>query len=85
MNSRHNPLYRKIIQSARWRHARKLAMESANGLCRFCADDGLVVPATSVHHITPVLKAPQKAFEQANLVALCDACHRDIEAATRAR
>lgn len=37
------------------------------------------VPSAEVHHIVPLRVAPELAFEPTNLVALCVACHAEVE------
>ena len=38
-----------------------------------------VVVAKHSHHIVPVEKAPELAFERTNIMAVCEACHAKIE------
>lgn len=76
----HHPLYRRLIQSARWRRLRRLKL-SHQPLCEHCLRAGRIVAATEVHHIIPVESAPDPAamrrlmFAYTNLAALCPACH----------
>ncbi|WP_337177673.1 HNH endonuclease signature motif containing protein [Paludisphaera sp.] len=46
-----------------------------NPLCERCLMFGEYVPAVDVHHKTDVADAPELAFDQANLEALCKQCH----------
>lgn len=77
--SRH-PLYRRLIQSARWRRLRCLKLAD-QPLCENCLRAGRTVPAALVHHIIPVESAPDPAtmrrlmFSYANLASLCPDCH----------
>lgn len=56
----------------------------ANPLCEQCKNEGLVVPATEVHHITPVESVAGESqmyslmFQYSNLMSLCHTCHSDI-------
>lgn len=75
--------YRKLLNSARWHTVRAAVIARDRGLCRDCADAGLIRAATEVHHIVPVETAgasaarmQQLALDQTNLVSLCHACHQ---------
>ena len=48
-------------------------------LCEVCQKDGMVTPATEVHHIVPIARAPQLRLVWSNLVSVCKACHEKIE------
>lgn len=60
---------------ADWRKVREQVL-AAEPLCRFCASQGLVVPATDVDHIEPFagLDDPLR-LSPANLRPLCRPCH----------
>lgn len=60
--------------TARWQRLRTLQL-TTEPLCRYCSQAGLVTRATAVDHITPVVQAPERAFDQSNLQALCASCH----------
>ena len=44
-------------------------------LCERCTKDGIVTPATEVHHIISIDDAPWLRLEVGNLESLCKACH----------
>ena len=78
-----NPYYIKLIASKEWKKLRLMKLR-ANPLCEQCKNEGLVVPATEVHHITPVESVAGESqmyslmFQYSNLMSLCHACHSDI-------
>lgn len=65
-----NALYR----TGRWRdmRARQLAREP---LCRICAQEGRLTPATEVDHIRPHRGDRTWFFDPRNLQSLCHRCH----------
>lgn len=73
--------YIRLIQSTRWVKLRRRVL-TAHPVCQRCDAEGRIgVPATEVHHVTPVEYAAtrqgkeQLMFNPANLQALCHACH----------
>lgn len=44
-------------------------------LCEDCDEQGMVKPASEVHHIATIADAPERRLDWANLVALCTPCH----------
>lgn len=72
--------YRRLISSARWRRLRRAAL-SRRPLCQDCLEQGIVEPATEVHHVRPVEEAlgaaerERRAYDPSNLRPLCHACH----------
>ncbi len=68
---------RRIRSSERWISLRKMILKRCP-LCQLC---GKV--AEEIHHIKPVAKFPELAFETTNLVPLCTKCHIKIESAIR--
>lgn len=69
--------FRKFYNSAEWKSLRERKFAEANGLCEICARSNRIVVGTQVHHIIPIEKAPEKAFDYDNLILLCDACHNE--------
>lgn len=63
----------KLYSTKRWRErrARQLAREP---LCRFCAAQGRITPATVADHITPH-RGDVQAFWTNELQSLCQSCH----------
>ena len=72
--------YRRMIHTARWLRLRRDKL-SSNPLCERCEEEGRFVPASEVHHVTPVergLTLREKEslmFDPHNLLSLCHACH----------
>lgn len=76
--------YRKLLNSARWHEVRAAVIARDCGLCRDCAERGLIRVATEVHHIVPVetagasaVRMEELALDSTNLISLCHACHRE--------
>ena len=59
----------------RWLRLRAQALRRDHYECQWCAAEGKVVPATTVHHILPADEQPDKAYDLDNLVSLCRECH----------
>ena len=78
-----NPIYIKLINSARWKKLRAEKLR-ANPVCEECAAHDASTLATEVHHITPVESVAGVAamerlmFSRMNLRSLCHACHAEI-------
>ena len=90
--------YNQLIHTTQWLRLRKQVL-TRHPLCQRCEQDGLITPATEVHHIRPVEEAfghaerRQRMYDITNLQALCHDCHvrthtemgRSGKDATRAR
>lgn len=78
-----NPIYIKLINSARWKKLRVEKLKS-NPVCEECAAHGVSTLATEVHHVKPVESVAGMAmmerlmFNWMNLQSLCHACHSEI-------
>lgn len=72
--------YNKMIHTNRWLRLRREILTS-HPLCQRCEAEGILTPATEVHHIHPVEEAitygdkRMRMFDPHNLMALCHACH----------
>jgi 5-methylcytosine-specific restriction enzyme A len=62
----------------RWQRLRTYFL-AGNPLCVHCAEQGRTEPATDVHHV--VAKRNGGSDDDANLLALCHACHSKVTAA----
>jgi 5-methylcytosine-specific restriction protein A len=62
-----------LYQSHKWRKHRKLFLQEFP-LCRECQNNGKIVPAVVVDHITPINQGGDK-FNYDNLQPLCSSCH----------
>lgn len=68
----------------RWQRAARAVLRRTPLCCDpYGLHDGVVAPATEVHHIQPLSSHPHLAFESANLAGLCDRCHNFVEATER--
>lgn len=78
-----NEHYHKLLKSYRWQKLRASYM-AAHPVCEQCEKNGKTTLAKVVHHVVPIEDAKnvalmeQLAFDPANLMALCEACHEDI-------
>lgn len=72
--------YNKLIHTTGWLRLRRDIL-SAHPLCENCQANGLITPATEVHHRVPVeygtnLREKHRLmFDPRNLQALCHSCH----------
>ncbi len=72
--------YNKLIHTTRWLNLRASYL-AAHPCCQDCERDGLYVPATELHHVTPCEYATCRSemerlmFDRNNLRALCHNCH----------
>lgn len=72
--------YNKLIHTGRWLRLRRNIL-TAHPLCERCQEQGIITPATEVHHVRPVEEAVGKAerrqrmYDPHNLCALCHDCH----------
>ena len=72
--------YQQLIHTERWLKLRRDKL-TAQPLCERCQLDGIVTPATEVHHVTPVEDGLTYAakrrlmYDPHNLRSLCHACH----------
>lgn len=64
-----------------WRKVRDAVLRD-EPLCRFCADNGITMPANEVDHIVPIAEGGER-LDRANLRPLCKPCHSRHTALTR--
>lgn len=78
-----NPIYIKLINSARWKRLRVEKLKSSP-VCEECALNGVSTLANEVHHVKPVESVAGVAamerlmFDRMNLRSLCHSCHSEI-------
>lgn len=78
---RRDAIYRKLINTARWRRLRAQVLARDAHLCQDCLLKHRATRATEVHHIEPVDWAAtedgktRRMFDTNNLVSLCHQCH----------
>jgi len=68
----------RIRSSGQWKQV-SATLRAQNPLCAVCG--GL---AEHMHHIVPLIEAPELAYAPANLAPLCRGCHARVEAMTTA-
>lgn len=61
--------------SIRWKKKRKQILRRDGYVCQGCKRFGKQTEAVTVHHIKHADEYPELAFEDDNLVSLCNACH----------
>ena len=80
--------YAKLLNAKRWKDLRKKVLEM-QPLCVDCKSKGIITAASQVHHCLPIEDAvlrrnmEHRAYDVANLVALCSACHAARHAAMK--
>jgi len=64
---------------------RKLSIHkrTLDPLCEHCMTKDITRPATEVHHIESIARAPHKRLDITNLMSVCHACHEELEACGR--
>lgn len=84
----HSELYRRIMNSKRYKQARNFYM-SAHPLCELCLNDGIVKASQELHHKVEVdsarsdIEAWNLATSVSNFQALCRDCHHNLHKAMR--
>ena len=64
-----------FYKSGRWKKKRKHILKRDGFLCQECKKNGRRVAAKTVHHVKELELYPKLAFDDDNLVSLCEACH----------
>ncbi len=62
---------KRVTSTRRWQVLRHAILERDGWKCRSCGARGRL----EIDHIRPVRTAPDRAFDPANLQALCGPCH----------
>jgi 5-methylcytosine-specific restriction protein A len=70
--------YEAITKTNRWKVLSQ-KIRRRDGKCLMCS----ITENLTVHHIEPVLVAPDLAFDPTNLITLCRSCHARAERAGR--
>jgi 5-methylcytosine-specific restriction protein A len=72
----------RVRQSKQWRKLRK-QFAADHPLCAdpfgWHKQDGVTVPMAHVHHIIPIVKNVDLAYDKKNLMAVCVKCHNKLE------
>jgi 5-methylcytosine-specific restriction protein A len=72
----------RIRNSGRWRWLRRVKL-ARDPLCEDCLERDRTEAASQVHHMEPIVRRPDLAFEMENLRSLCTTCHARREAEER--
>lgn len=70
-----------VYNTSRWRNIRAAKLME-NPLCEKCLQNGIIKPATDVHHIIRIqtkdnlLEMKEIAYDYSNLMSLCEECHQ---------
>ena len=67
-----------FYKTARWEHARDMALRRDGYRCKYCERSGKTVQAQCVHHIFPREDFPEYRYELWNMISLCNRCHNDM-------
>lgn len=59
------------VWRSQWQRTERERLLAEDDLCRRCRER----PGECVHHIEPVYKNPERAFDQTNITLLCSQCH----------
>lgn len=74
---------KRFYNSRAWKALRAFQLR-VEPLCRRCLAEGLVIEATTVHHVVERLTRPDLALSRSNLESLC-ASHHSTHHTTRRR
>lgn len=64
-----------LYKTKRWLIKSKHILRADEYLCQLCKRQGKNTEAQMVHHIKPVEINPELAYENNNLISLCNKCH----------
>lgn len=65
-------------KSKKWKKKRAVILRRDKYLCQECKKYGRKREAVTVHHIKHVDEYPELAYNDDNLVSLCNACHNKM-------
>lgn len=71
-------MHERFYDSKRWRHKRDSILRRDAYTCQLCKRYGRMTGAHHVHHCFPFEEYPQYAFENWNLISLCQNCHNKM-------
>ncbi len=67
----------KLRTCRRWDRTRQQAYERDHFLCRVCFAQGrFTADGLEAHHITPLVEAPELAYDLDNIITLCSRHHK---------
>lgn len=74
----------KLYNDLRYKKARKVVLKRDSFCCQECLKNGyLEYRNLETHHIKPLDKFPDLAFEVDNLITVCKQCHAKLDAKLR--
>lgn len=68
----------KFYTSAKWRRKQKAILRRDHYQCQLCKRYGRITEAKIVHHKLELAEYPELAFDDDNLVSVCQACHNKL-------
>lgn len=68
----------KLYSSKTWIRLRDVTYRKFMGLCIPCLFKGLIVNATTIHHIEDTKSNRDRWLDESNLVTVCSSCHELI-------
>ncbi len=77
-----------FYHNPKWIHKRDMILRRDGYRCQRCKRYGRIRQATTVHHILHLEDRPDLAYDPANLISVCMACHNALhpeKAAARGR
>ena len=69
---------KQFYKTNKWAALRNTALIRDKYMCQCCKANNRMTNATCVHHIFPIERYPQYAYEIWNLMSLCDKCHDEM-------
>lgn len=69
---------KQFYKTNKWAALRNTALIRDKYMCQCCKANNRMTNATCVHHIFPIERYPQYAYETWNLMSLCDKCHDEM-------
>lgn len=67
-----------FYDSPKWRRKRNAILRRDHYQCQLCKRFGRITPAKLVHHKLELSEYPELAFDDDNLVSVCQACHNKL-------
>ncbi len=74
---RDSEVYR-FYESTEWSKAREVVKTRDAYMCQLCLLDGIGKEAQLVHHIEELKESWERRLDPANLISLCDSCHKKV-------
>lgn len=62
----------------KWEKKRNYILRRDRYMCQECKRYGRLISGRVVHHVFPIEIYPKEAFNNCNLITLCDKCHNKM-------